>query len=154
MLNNTKADAAKAAKAKRDAAKAAKADAAKAATTDAAKAAKAATTRTTRDAATIARNATNFEQYSDRDTAYLRFFGTVLRASGHTAKLSAIHDAGADAGNGKRRNPFYAGSAKATDAGAVNRLRKAGYITVSPDGFTITATDAAKAAKAYNGKAD
>lgn len=104
-----------------------------------------------RDASTVSRNATHFEQYSDRDTAYLRFFGTVMRANNGTATLAQIHAAGKAVGN-KRRNPFYAGSAKATDAGAINRLRKAGYITVSADGDTLTITEAGKSQKAYSGK--
>lgn len=103
-----------------------------------------------RDASGIVRNATNFEQYSDRDTAYLRFFGSVMRQHGDTATLKQIHEAGKADGK-KRRNPFYAGSAKATDVGAINRLKKAGYILASADGNTLTATDTAKASKAYLG---
>lgn len=110
-----------------------------------------------RDAATVSRNATNFDQSSDRDTAYLLFFGRVMRANGGKATLAQIHAAGqAVAGDksGKRRvNPHYTGSAKATDAGAINRLRKAGHISVSADGNTLTATATGKALAAYNGKA-
>lgn len=105
-----------------------------------------------RDAATITRGATNFAQSSDRDTAYLLFFGRVMRANGHKATLAQIHESGTDAGGNKRRNPHYRnGSAKATDAGAINRLANAGYITKSPDGYTLTATAKAKANKHYNG---
>lgn len=107
-----------------------------------------------RDAVTVARNATNFETSSDRDTAYMLFFGRVMRANNGTATLAQIHAAGAPSSDGKRRsNPHYNGSAKATDAGAINRLRKAGYITVSPDGNTLTATATGKALAAYSGKA-
>lgn len=106
----------------------------------------------TRDAATIAAGATNFDQYSNRDTAYLAFFGSVMRPNGDTATLAQIHAAGKPR-PGKphlRDNPYYTGSAKATDAGAIVRLVKAGYITASPDGSTLRATEAAKTQAAYN----
>lgn len=103
-----------------------------------------------RDATGIVRNATNFEQYSDRDTAYLRFFGSVMRNHGNAATLRQLHDAGKADGN-KRRNPFYTGSAKATDVGAINRLKKAGYIIASDDGNTLSATKKALENKAYLG---
>lgn len=109
-----------------------------------------------RDAATVTAQRTNFDQYSDRDTAYLRFFGGVMRANGGKATLAQIHAAGKPVAGDKRDrrvNPHYTGSAKATDAGAINRLIKAGYIRKSADGHTLTATDAAKAQAAYNGKA-
>ena len=106
----------------------------------------------TRDAATIAAGATNFDQYSNRDTAYLAFFGSVMRPNGDTATLAQIHAAGKPR-PGKphlRDNPYYTGSAKATDAGAIVRLVKAGYITVSESGSRLHATDAAKTQAAYN----
>lgn len=106
----------------------------------------------TRDAATIAAGATNFDQYSNRDTAYLAFFGSVMRANGDTATLAQIHAAGKPR-PGKphlRDNPYYTGSAKATDAGAIVRLVKAGYITVSESGSRLHATEAAKTQAAYN----
>lgn len=106
-----------------------------------------------RDAATVSRNATNFAQSSDRDTAYLLFFGSVMRKNGDTATLAQIADAGTPAGKNRRVNPHYTGSAKATDAGAINRLKKAGLITASADGRTLTATSLAKSNAAYNGKA-
>lgn len=109
-----------------------------------------------RDAATVIAQRTNFDQYSDRDTAYLRFFGGVMRANGGKATLAQIHAAGkltGDAKRDRRVNPHYVGSAKATDAGAINRLIKAGYITKSRDGHTLTATDAGKSQAAYSGKA-
>ena len=140
-----KAAPAKAAKAKPDA----EAQAAKAAERQAATISRG----LARDASTVTRGATNFEQYSDRDTAYLTFFGNVMRRNGGSATLAQIHEAGTDAGGNKRRNPNYNGSAKATDAGAINRLIKAGYITASADGRTLTVTDAGKSQAAYNGKA-
>lgn len=107
-----------------------------------------------RDAAGVVRYATNFNQYSDRDTAYLVFYGTVARAANGVATLRAIHAAGADRGHPesrKRFNPNYTGSAKATDVGAINRLCKAGYFERSADGNAITATAKALASKAYLG---
>ena len=108
-----------------------------------------------RDAATVVAQATNFDQYSDRDTAYLRFFGAVMRTNNGTATLAQIHAAGKPVPGKANRttNPHYTGSAKATDAGAINRLIKAGYITASADGNKLTVTDAGKAQAAYNGKA-
>lgn len=106
----------------------------------------------TRDAATVEKQATNFEQYSDRDTAYLRFFGSIMRKNNGTATLAQIHDAGKANGGTKRSNPFYTGSAKATDAGAINRLIKAGYITKSDNGGKLTITATGKTQAAYNGK--
>jgi hypothetical protein len=107
----------------------------------------------TRDAATVTAMRTNFAQYSDRDSAYLAFFGSVMRGAGHSATLADIHKAGTPApGKADRRsNPFYTGSAKATDAGAINRLVKAGYFTVSDNGNRLAATDKATASKLYTG---
>jgi hypothetical protein len=105
----------------------------------------------TRDAATVAAQATHFSQYSDRDSAYLAFFGSVMRGNSDSATLAQIHNAGQPV-TGKphmRRNPFYTGSAKATDAGAINRLVKAGYFTISDNGNRLTATATAKATKLY-----
>lgn len=108
----------------------------------------------TRDAAGIVRFATNFEQYSDRDTAYLAFFGITCRANAGSATLRQIHDSGitrSGQSDRKRFNPNYAGSGKATDVGAINRLCKAGYFTRSADGNTITATPLATSSSAYRG---
>lgn len=108
----------------------------------------------TRDAAGIVRYATNYAQYSDRDTAYLAFFGSVCRAHSGSATLRDIHGAGitrTGMPDRKRFNPNYTGSAKATDVGAINRLCKAGYFTRSADGNTISATVLATSSKAYAG---
>lgn len=110
----------------------------------------------TRDAAGIVRYATNFNQYSSRDEAYLAFFGNVCRANSGKATLRQIHDAGitrSGQADRKRFNPNYTGSGKATDVGAINRLCKAGYFNRSADGNTISATPLAVASKAYSGKA-
>lgn len=107
----------------------------------------------TRDATGLVRRATNYDQFSSRDDAYLAFFGSVARANNGTATLVQLHEAGvARSGEkaAKRFNPHYSGSAKATDVGAFNRLAKAGYVRISDDGRTITATELATKAKAYN----
>lgn len=108
----------------------------------------------TRDAAGIVAARTNFAQYSDRDTAYLVFFGAVCRANSGAATLRQIHDSGITRSgmpDRKRFNPHYTGSGKATDVGAANRLISAGYFTRSPDGNTLTATARALASSAYLG---
>jgi len=105
-----------------------------------------------RDAAGIVRAATNFAVYSDRDTAYLAFIGSVARSHNHVATLRQIHDAGAvraDAPASKRYNPRYTGSAKATDIGAINRLIRDGYFTRDATGNTLTATAKARTSAAY-----
>jgi hypothetical protein len=109
----------------------------------------------TRDAATVAAQATNFAQYSDRDSAYLAFFGGVMRGANNSATLAQLHNAGKPVTGKphKRSNPFYTGSAKATDAGAINRLVKAGYFVISDNGNRLTATEKAIASKPYNATA-
>jgi hypothetical protein len=105
----------------------------------------------TRDAATVAAQATHFAQYTGRDDSYLAFFGDVMRGASHSATLAQIHNAGQPV-TGKphmRRNPRYTGSAKATDAGAINRLVKAGYFVISDNGNRLTATEKAKATAIY-----
>lgn len=107
-----------------------------------------------RDAAGIIRQATNFAQYSDRDTAYLAFLGAACRANSGKATLRQIHDSGVTRSgmpDRKRFNPNYTGSGKATDVGAINRLCKAGYFTRSADGNTLTPTALALANAAYRG---
>ena len=92
------------------------------------------------DARTILRYATHFGNPSSRDDAYLAFFGLASTDEQRTFTLAA---AAALAGG---RNPLYIGSNKATDAGAINRLRKAGLIVADADGRTYTFTDAGRSA--------
>lgn len=79
-----------------------------------------------RDAASIAAYRTNYGSESNRDASYAAFFYLAGAATGEFT-LRQAYDAGRVVA-GKRFNPLYSGSAKATDVGAVNRLRKAGYI--------------------------
>jgi hypothetical protein len=104
-----------------------------------------------RDAATITANRTNFGGETDRDAAYLTFFGAIARKLGtDTITLAQIADHGVTVAGKACRNPFYAGSAKATDAGAINRAAKSGTITKSTDGSAITITARGQSAKAYS----
>jgi len=108
----------------------------------------------TRDAAGIVAARTNFAQYSDRDSAYLHFLGTACRANSGSATLRQIHDLGVTRSgmpDRKRYNPHYAGSGKATDIGAINRLIADGYFSRSADGHTITATAKALSNAIYLG---
>lgn len=99
------------------------------------------------------RSATNYVEFSDRDHAYLAFIGAVCRAHNHTATLHQIHHSGVARPNmpGKRYNPHYSGSSKATDVGAINRLCKAGYFIRTADGNALTATELARKSPIYLG---
>jgi hypothetical protein len=105
----------------------------------------------TADAESIARGHVNYGAFSDRDSAYLHFFGSVMRPRGDSATLAEIHASGTDAGDGKRRNPYYSGSSKATDKAVVKRLVKAGFLTVSDNGNRLHATDKARSDSRYLG---
>lgn len=96
-----------------------------------------------RTCATIARNATNFGgTLSDRDHAYITFYASLaaLAADG-IVTIRAIADSG--------RGPAYNGSAKPHDAGVVNRLRKAGLLTVEADGTSFAFTPNAHTLRSY-----
>lgn len=110
-----------------------------------------------RAAATVDAGATAFAEFSDRDTAYLLFFGKIMRKQNGTATLPEIKATGkaAPSKSDKLRtiNPHYLGSALSIDAGAINRLIADGYFTKSEAGQRLTATDKALTNAAYNGKA-
>lgn len=149
MPNTTKATPARKPRATK--AKAATATTAPAATDDSA--ARATARGLARDAATIDNGAANFETSSNRDAAYLAFYGDAVRKYGRdTFTLAELHAIGTPGARGKATNPRYNGSAKATDAGAITRARKAGNVTVSDNGNRITVTAAGKATKAFAGK--
>lgn len=93
----------------------------------------------TRTIATIAKRATNFGGLSDRDNAYLAFFASFAKRDGNVtiATLAASGD-----------KPNVPGSsAKPHDAGAVNRLVRAGLITEA--GGVIAFTEAGKKLAPY-----
>lgn len=104
----------------------------------------------TRDASGIVRQATNFEQLSNRDDAYFAFFASVAALHNGTATLVQLHSAGcARDDSTKRYNPLYAGSAKATDIGAYNRLIKAGRIRFNADGTALSVTERGESLSLY-----
>ena len=103
-----------------------------------------------RDAATALAAAYPFGGVSSRDESYIAFFGFAMRDS-DSATLATIHNAGKPV-PGKphmRRNPFYNGSAKATDAGVIVRLCKAGLFSISDNGNRLHATAQALSHKAF-----
>lgn len=100
----------------------------------------------TRTAATIVRGLCNFGGLTDRDAAYITFFATFCkRPDMPTVTLAEIRETTA--------RPDYAGSAKAYDAGVIQRLTKAGLLKHTADGTAFEFTDAAKTHAAYS-KAD
>lgn len=105
-----------------------------------------------RDAAGIERGATNFERVSNRDDAYTGFFAAVSRKLGRdTLTLAEIYAHGVTRDGKPSRNPFYTGSSKSTDVGAINRQRDAGRVTTTGtgDAMRVTLTDSAKALAVY-----
>lgn len=90
---------------------------------------------------TIAANATNFGGVlSDRDHAYIAFFASFAGAKRDgTVLVRDIISSG--------RTPAYGGSAKPADAGVINRLRKAGVLTVNSDADAFTFTDFGRSQK-------
>lgn len=120
--------------------------------------------RVARDAASVARFATHFGETSIRDDAYLALYALACVRSGKPEfTMRDVYDAGTDVG-GKRRNPFYTGSSKATDVGAFNRARHAGNIvptdascvafTFTERGFVLARAALAKLAKPGTAAAD
>lgn len=96
----------------------------------------------TRTIATIARHATNFDQLSDRDEAYLAFYAAFAkRASNGIVTVADIAASG--------RKPAYNGSSKPHDAGVINRLTKAGLIAQRDGSASFTFTANGKAHKLY-----
>ena len=105
-----------------------------------------------RDASGIERGATNFERESNRDDAYTGFFAAIARKLGRdTLTLAEIYASGVTRDGKPSRNPFYTGSAKSTDVGAINRQRSAGRVTTtgSGDAMRVTLTDHAKSLAVY-----
>lgn len=96
----------------------------------------------TRTAATVAKQATNYNSLSDRDNAYLAFYATFAkRLPTGRVTLADIVSSGA--------RPTYNGSNKPHDAGVLVRLTKAGYIVPADAGHAFTFTAAGKALAVY-----
>ena len=124
------------AKAKREAKAAAEAAKLAAKPTEADKLAARTGTRLSRDAATVAAGKYPFNAETERDGAYRALYADAAkRTNGKPftlADILAVSAAG--------RNPHYNGSAKATDAGALIRAVKAGFIARNADGsFSLKA---------------
>ncbi len=81
-----------------------------------------------RDVTTIVAMRANFSKVSDRDESYLAMLADSIGSAKGSVRLSALREKYYNPVSEKSRNPFWAGSAKATDAGAFERLAKAGYI--------------------------
>lgn len=104
-----------------------------------------------RDSIGVKRGATNFGTYSGRDDAYTAFFGAICRKLGtDTITIAQIVQHGVTVAGKPDRNPFYSGSAKASDVGAINRQCSDGRFTKSSDGRSITVTDHGKSLAAFN----
>lgn len=96
----------------------------------------------TRTASTIAAAACNFGNLSDRDSAYMRFYaGLAASAANGVVTLRAIVDSG--------KRPEYSPSNKPHDAGVIQRLAKAGLLTVRDNGAAFVFTAKAKTHAAY-----
>lgn len=96
----------------------------------------------TRTAATIVAARCNFGGLTDRDAAYIAFFASFTkRANKPSVTLAEIRETAA--------RPDYSGSAKAYDAGVIQRLTKAGLIKHSTDGTSFEFVDGAKTHAAY-----
>lgn len=95
----------------------------------------------TRTAATIARQATNFGNLSDRDTSYLGFYRRLA-----ATQANGVLTVAAIVASGLR--PPYIGSNKPHDAGVIVRLTKSGHINSSADGHSLTITALGNGTKA------
>ena len=84
-----------------------------------------------RDASTIAGMRANFGKLTPRDEAYAALYHEHASKSG-SVTLATLRGIGV--------NKYHAGSAKASDAGAAQRLAKAGIITFDADTGTIAFT--------------
>lgn len=95
----------------------------------------------TRTAATIHAMRTNYASLSDRDQAYFAFYASFAGAKrDHTFTVADIVASG--------RYPAYNGSKKPHDAGAVQRLVKAGLLLETDNGHTLRLTDTGRAHRA------
>lgn len=99
----------------------------------------------TRTAATIAAQACNFGNLSDRDTTYMRFYASLAkRAANGVVTLRGI----VDSGHARVPGATFA-SAKPHDAGVIQRLAKAGLLSIRDNGAAFVFTKAAHTHAAY-----
>ncbi len=90
---------------------------------------------TAHDSATIDAAKYPLAEISNRDESYIAFFARCARGeAGHAVTLASIAAQ-------YKRNPYYAGSAKSTDAGAIQRAVKAGFLHHDADARTIMLTE-------------
>jgi hypothetical protein len=87
----------------------------------------------TRTAATVAAKRTHYGAGTSRDECYLALYATVAKANGGNATLAQLAASGPT-------NPYYSGSSKPHDAGALNRNLAAGNISITADGNTLSLT--------------
>lgn len=90
-----------------------------------------------RTAATVAALRTHYGAESNRDHAYILLFGDTADANGGTITLAALAAYGT--------NPYYTGSAKPHDAGAINRAIKAGNLSRDAATGALALTDTGRA---------
>lgn len=106
-----------------------------------------------RDTKTVLAGRTNFGTYSSRDDSYTAFFGAICRDTGRdTITLADILAYSVKRDGQAERNPFYTGSSKATDAGAINRQCSDGRFTKATDArgkLTLTVTERGKTLAAF-----
>lgn len=90
---------------------------------------------------------------SDRDNAYLSHYGKLCRTLGkRTLTLTDIATNSPKAASGKPVISGYSGSAKAHDAGVVQRLAKAGLVSTGEHGAAITFTAKCNTVAAFTAK--
>ncbi len=86
-----------------------------------------------RDVNTITAMRANYARVTGRDESYLAMLADNIANPKSTVTLAQLRERYYDPVSGKSRNPHYNGSAKATDAGAFERLQKAGYVSFTAD---------------------
>lgn len=91
-----------------------------------------------RDITTAMRGAANFDQTSDRDESYLALYSTITGNRSFTVAELAKRNV----------NPFYGGSNKASDGGALVRAQKAGNLTITSAGLCVLTDSAYSRGKA------
>lgn len=97
-----------------------------------------------RTARTVAAQRTHFGAESDRDNAYMRLYLDCANDAERLARFGVTPDGRTvtlAALASYTLNPFYTGSAKPHDAGAINRAIKAGHLSRDETGSVLTLTE-------------